>query len=66
MTSLRTVWGCDTTHILNVFGSAFESHFILNARQYLEKNQLFREGSRYYLTDEGKLFADGIASDLFV
>lgn len=66
MTSLRTVWGCDTVHILNVFGSDFESHIIKGARIFLEKNQLYREGSKYFLTDEGKLFADTIAAALFV
>lgn len=66
MTSLRTVWGCDTVHILNVFGSDFESHIIKGAQIFLEKNQLYREGSKYFLTDEGKLFADTIAAALFV
>jgi oxygen-independent coproporphyrinogen III oxidase len=66
MTSLRTVWGCDIVHILNVFGKEFESHFIRNADLYLEKKQLYCEASRYFLTDEGKLFADGIASSLFI
>jgi oxygen-independent coproporphyrinogen-3 oxidase len=66
MTSLRTIWGCDTVHILNVFGREFESHFIQLAGQYLGKNHLYREGSKYFLTDEGKLFADGIASSLFI
>jgi len=65
MTSLRTIWGCDTTHILNVFGSDYQSGFIKNAQKYLEKNHLYCEGNRYYLTDEGKLFADGIAAGLF-
>jgi len=66
MTSLRTIWGCDSTHILNVFGSDYESRFIRGAQIFLEKNQLYHEGSKYFLTDEGKLFADGIASGLFV
>jgi oxygen-independent coproporphyrinogen III oxidase len=66
MTSLRTVWGCDSVHILNVFGKELESHFIQSAQVFLEKNQLYREGLKYFLTDEGKLFADGIASALFI
>jgi oxygen-independent coproporphyrinogen-3 oxidase len=66
MTSLRTIWGCDTAHILNVFGSEFEAKFIRIAGQYLEKNHLCREGTKYFLTDEGKLFADGISAALFV
>jgi oxygen-independent coproporphyrinogen-3 oxidase len=66
MTSLRTIWGCDTVHILNVFGKEHESYFTRNALSFLEKDHLFREGSRYFLTDEGKLFADGIAAELFI
>jgi len=66
MTSLRTVWGCDTVHILNVFGRELESHFLRGAQIFLEKNQLYRKGSKYFLTYEGKLFADGIASSLFI
>lgn len=66
MTSLRTVWGCDAVHIRNVFGELFEHHFINNTRRYIEKKHLYREGTKYFLTEEGKLFADGIAAGLFV
>jgi oxygen-independent coproporphyrinogen-3 oxidase len=66
MTSLRTAWGCDTVHILNVFGENYESHFIRNVASFLSKRHLYREGTKYFLTDEGKLFADGIAADLFI
>lgn len=66
MTSLRTSWGSDTIHILNVFGVKYEMHFTRHALPYLEKGHLFREGSKYFLTDAGKLFADGIAAGLFV
>ena len=65
MTSLRTVWGCDTVHIRNVFGEKFERYFIRNAASFLDKRHLYRDGSKYFLTDAGKLFADGIAADLF-
>jgi oxygen-independent coproporphyrinogen-3 oxidase len=66
MTSLRTVWGCDTVHILQMFGKEQESYFIRNVKPFVEKNHLYREGSKYFLTDEGKLFADGIAAALFL
>ncbi len=66
MTSLRTSWGCDTVHILHAFGENYENHFFTNARPYLEKKHLYREGTKYFLTDEGKLFADGIAAGLFI
>lgn len=66
MTSLRTSWGCDTVHILHAFGEKYASHFSLKAKPYFEKAYLFREGTKCFLTDEGKLFADGIAAGLFV
>jgi oxygen-independent coproporphyrinogen-3 oxidase len=66
MTSLRTVWGCDTVHIRNVLGEKFESYFVDNSIVFLEKGHLFRDGTKYFLTDEGKLFADGIAAELFI
>jgi oxygen-independent coproporphyrinogen III oxidase len=66
MTSLRTIWGCDTVHILNVFGEKYEAYFTKNASPFIEKGLLYRDGSKYFLTDTGKLFADGIASDLFI
>ena len=66
MTSLRTVWGCDTAHIRNVFGEKFESYFVDNSIVFLEKGHLFQDGTKYFLTDEGKLFADGIAAELFI
>ncbi|MFO7613824.1 MAG: radical SAM family heme chaperone HemW [Bacteroidales bacterium] len=66
MTSLRTVWGCDTDHIRHVFGEARRDFFLENARPFTERNHLYREGNRFFLTAEGKLFADGIAAELFI
>lgn len=65
MTSLRTIWGCDTAHIQNVFGPTRKDFFLKNARKFLERKHLYQDGSRFFLTDEGKLFADGIAAELF-
>ena len=66
LTSLRTVWGCDAVHISNAFGSEFRDYFLRNVVKYMDKKQLSSEGSKFYLTDEGKLFADGISADLFM
>jgi oxygen-independent coproporphyrinogen III oxidase len=66
MTSLRTVWGCDSEHIGNAFGEKLEAYFTGNALKYMDNHHLFKDGSKYFLTDEGKLFADGIAASLFV
>ncbi len=65
MTSLRTSWGCDPEHILHAFGSDYYEHFRSRVQKFLEKGQIIQKTEVYYLTDEGKLFADGIASDLF-
>ena len=65
MTSLRTVWGCDSEHIRNVFGERMRDHFESEARKFKHQNLLREENGTYFLTDEGKLFADGIAAGLF-
>jgi len=65
MTSLRTTWGCDTEHISNGFGEKYKAYFDLNTRPFIESGKLIKKGNRYFLTNTGKLFADGIASDLF-
>ena len=65
MTSLRTSWGCDSEHILNVFGQKYYSHFESSVQQFLLDDKIEKEGSIYTLTNRGKLFADGIAAALF-
>jgi len=66
MVSLRTMWGCDLSKIRDLFGEEVASRFIQLARQYLINGMLVVKDGVYFLTDEGKLFADGIASDLFM
>ncbi len=66
MTSLRTSWGCDAEHIQNVFGKKYVRLFREGIQKYLRKGQLIQQGSRFMLTEAAKLFADGIAADLFV
>ncbi len=66
MTSLRTSWGCDTEHIENVFGKDFKKHFLKNITPYIHKNLVLRENNKFILTKQGKLFADGIAADIFI
>lgn len=65
MTSLRTVWGCDAEHIRNVFGDEWARRYIVEIKPFIGIGQVRQEGSRYFLTDAGKLFADHIASSLF-
>ena len=66
MVSLRTMWGCNLSFIENHFGQKSSEHFVRLVERYVNSGEVILNGSTYYLTDEGKLFADGIASDLFL
>lgn len=65
LTSLRTIWGCDLEHIENVFGKEWGDSCLQKAQQYLDDKKLELKGNKLFLTPEGKLYADGIASELF-
>ena len=65
MISLRTVEGMDLTIIESKWGS-LETQRIEKELQKLKRHSLITiSGSIVQLTDEGRLRADGIASDLF-
>lgn len=66
MVSLRTMWGCDSSKISSDFGAEQASRFIEQASVFIQQGKMIEKEGIYYLTDEGKLFADGIASDLFL
>lgn len=66
MTSLRTVWGCDLELVEQQFGNKYTAHLAAGAEKYLERQQLRKENTRYFLTEKGKFFADGITADLFI
>lgn len=65
MTSLRTVWGCDLEHIRSNFDNRFSVHCICNVQPYINSGKVIKSGSKLFLTNEGKLLADRIVSDLF-
>jgi oxygen-independent coproporphyrinogen-3 oxidase len=66
MISLRTMWGCDLEKIRHEFGEEFASRVTRHASRFIESGMMVEKNGIYYLTNEGKLFADGIASDLFM
>ncbi|MCQ2308547.1 MAG: radical SAM family heme chaperone HemW [Bacteroidales bacterium] len=66
MTSLRTCWGCDIENIKENFGEKYLKHFEENIVPYLNDGRLVKHGGNYVLTENGMLFADGIAAELFV
>jgi oxygen-independent coproporphyrinogen-3 oxidase len=65
MTSLRTMWGTDITKITRDFGKNYSDQLLKDIRPFLNNQQLILNKQAIYLSEEGKLFADGIASSLF-
>lgn len=65
MTSLRTMEGLDLDHVSKIFGEEESSRIQKAATKYESTGKLKTTGRKLILTKEGKLFADGIAADLF-
>ena len=66
MTSLRTMWGMDMARVEKKWGSEIRQTIDLAARDFLLQKTLLWEADHYKLTQKGRLFADRIASTLFV
>lgn len=66
MTSLRTSWGCNVGKIERDYGKSYAHNFLKNIKKYLDSGIMLMKDNSFILTDEGMLFADGIAADLFV
>lgn len=65
MTSLRTIWGCDLRLVEEEFGKEYVQYLLEQADPYLKDQKIVEDNKRLFLSPEGKLFADGIAADLF-
>ncbi len=65
MTSLRTIEGLDLEYVSEKFGKEKSSKIEVRSRKYENTGKLKIESKKIFLTKEGKLFADGIAADLF-
>ena len=66
MTSLRTMWGLNMDKITKSWGAINLKAIIDQAKVYLDNKMLVIDGNFLKLTNKGKLFADKIASDLFI
>lgn len=66
MTQLRTMWGLDLLYIEQKFGLSAKKQFINNVHKHLENNNIVQENNNFYLSANGKLYADRVASDLFL
>ncbi|MBL0355988.1 MAG: radical SAM family heme chaperone HemW [Chitinophagaceae bacterium] len=65
MTSLRTMEGLDLKKVSADFGESFNIKLQEAGAKWKSGNKLVIHNSKLILTNEGKLFADGIAADLF-
>ena len=65
MTSLRTLEGADIELAREKFGNAPADELVKKSTRFIERGWMKNESERLVLTREGKLFADGIAADLF-
>jgi oxygen-independent coproporphyrinogen-3 oxidase len=66
LTTLRTIWGIDLNYLKKNFNTDFISAFNKQIGTYLDNNTIVLKDNCYVLTNEGKLLADRIASELFV
>jgi oxygen-independent coproporphyrinogen-3 oxidase len=66
MTSLRTKWGMSLQYIAERFGIELASRVKEEAALFFEKEWLKTNENTIYLTASGKLYADHIASELFI
>jgi oxygen-independent coproporphyrinogen III oxidase len=65
MTSLRTAEGLDLEWVNQQFGEKYGEWLKVKGTKFFAAKTLLMSNDRMHLTREGKLFADGIASDLF-
>ncbi len=65
MISLRTMEGIDLSVVYDKFGEDFSEKLKVKSEKFIQTGKLSMEDDNIILTNEGKLLADGIASDLF-
>lgn len=66
LTSLRTMWGADLGYIQVKMGNDYRTHCLSEAELFIARGDMYKENNHLFLTDKGKLFADRIASTLFL
>jgi oxygen-independent coproporphyrinogen-3 oxidase len=62
MTHLRTMWGVSLKEV----PEQFQAHFKTEAEKWLASGDMENNAAVFVLTEQGKLIADRIASDLFM
>lgn len=65
MTSLRTMWGTNIEKVALDFGRDYETEIRKQMKPFIENGKLILKHNVIKLSSQGKLFADGIAAELF-
>ncbi len=65
MTGLRTQWGIDLPSMKTEFGEDYFNELLINAEKFLISGQLEKNEQSLKITPKGRLYADGIAAELF-
>ncbi len=65
MIALRTANGIDTNILINKFGNKAAQQVLQDAEKWMASNHIIQHLNKLQLTQQGKLFADAIAGDLF-
>ncbi len=65
MTSLRTIEGLNLKFVEENFSANERNRIEATSKKYILNEKIFFIDEKLVLSDKGKLFADGIASDLF-
>jgi len=66
LTGLRTKWGVNKEKLEILSGKSFLSTHFADLEEMMQRNWIREDANNWYLTNAGKLFADRIASDLFI
>ena len=66
MTSLRTMEGINLNTLEVYFGKEILTHTQKEINKWIDRGLVILQNNHFTLTQQGKLMADGIASDLFI
>ena len=65
MVRLRMIEGVNITELQRLFGNEMQNYFLKGIDKFINKGELILNGNNVILTNDGKLFADAISSQLF-
>lgn len=64
MTSLRTMWGIDLTHVEEFYDKELHDYLVNLSGKYIRYGLMKREKNTLVLTDQGKMISDNIIAEL--